>query len=102
MKFIDFLNENTNSYKTKISIDKAKQLIKSHCKNIDLKRPLWRGMRDTDDSFILQGENGSRVSITDGNYHNVMIDHNIKSKSLNCYLLSCKISFFIFLMFWII
>lgn len=83
MKFIDFLNENTNSYKTKISIDKAKQLIKSHCKNIDLKRPLWRGMRDTDDSFILQGENGSRVSITDGNYHNVMIDHNIKSKSLN-------------------
>ena len=83
MKFIDFLHENTNSYKTKISIDKAKQLINEHCKNIDPKRPLWRGMRDTDDSFILQGENGNRVSITDGNYHNVMIDHNIKSQSLN-------------------
>lgn len=83
MKFIDFLNENTDSYKTKISIDKAKQLIKDHCKNIDLKRPLWRGMRDTDDSFILHGEKGNRVSITDGNYHNVIIDHNIKSQSLN-------------------
>lgn len=83
MKFIDFLHENTNGYKTKISIDKAKQLIKSHCKNIDLKRPLWRGMRDTDDSFILHGEKGNRVSITDGNYHNVMIDHNIKRQSLN-------------------
>ena len=83
MKFIDFLHENTNSYKTKISIDKAKQLINDHCKNIDLKRPLWRGMRDTDDSFILHGEKGNRISITDGNYHNVMIDHNIKRQSLN-------------------
>src|SRR5574344_2183201 len=83
MKFIDFLHENTNSYKTKISIDKAKQLIKDHCKNIDLKRPLWRGMRDTDNSFILHGEKGNRVSITDGNYHTVIIDHNISKNKLN-------------------
>lgn len=83
MKFIDFLNENTDSYKTKINIDKAKQLIKSHCKNIDLKHPLWRGMRDTDNSFILHGEKGNRVSITDGNYHTVIIDHNISKNKLN-------------------
>ena len=41
-------------------------------------------MRDTDDSFILHGEKGNRISITDGNYHTVIIDHNIK---MNKYLI---------------
>ena len=83
MKFAEFLIESENGYKTKIDLDKAKKLINDLCKNIDLHKPLWRGMRDDEDAFILHGEKGNRVSITDGNYHNVMIDHNIKINKLN-------------------
>ena len=83
MKFAEFLIESENGYKTKIDLDKAKKLINDLCKNIDLHKPLWRGMRDDEDAFILHGEKGNRISITDGNYHTVIIDHNIKMNKLN-------------------
>lgn len=83
MKFAEFLIESENGYKTKIDLDKAKKLINDLCKNIDLHKPLWRGMRDDEESFILHGERGNRISITNGNYHNVIIDHNIKMNKLN-------------------
>ncbi len=81
MGFKEFLNEQReNDYKTEISIEQAKEIFKKYCKNCDLERPLWRGMRGKNPSFILEGNKGSRKSINAKNYYTLLIDHFVQKK----------------------
>ena len=79
MKFINFLNESLSNgeYKTKIDLEKASQLFLKECSRIDINKPLWRGMRGKDPSFILQGNAGKRQSISNATTHNIVLDDDI-------------------------
>ena len=79
MKFIDFLLESSSSdgnYKTQIDLEKAAQIFKDKCKNMDIDEPFWRGMR-AKDTYILEGQKSKRESISETNFHNIVIDDNV-------------------------
>lgn len=85
MKFIDFLLESSSSdgnYKTQIDLEKAAQIFKDKCKNMDIDEPFWRGMR-AKESYILEGQKSKRESISDANFHNIVIDDNIVTSGKN-------------------
>lgn len=50
MNFKDFLimevNISDGNYKDKIELDDAVDIFRKHCKDYDIDKPLWRGMRD--------------------------------------------------------
>lgn len=86
MKFKEFLNENSYSdgnYKQLITIDEAKKLLNTHCKNMDFNEPYWRGMSNGASSYILEGSKGNRKSINTSNHYTIIIDDILQSKDKN-------------------
>ena len=82
MNFEQFLLQEAKSYKIEaLNIDKIKELLNQYCKKADLQYPIMRGMRGTADGYIIEGNKGSRTSITAGSFHNLFIDANIKKLS---------------------
>lgn len=82
MKFADFLNEaiSDGDYKTNIDIEKAKELLKEHCSNADITKPLYRGMRGKADAYILQGNKSSRMSLSkEGLFYTIMVNEAISA-----------------------
>lgn len=86
MKYKTFLLETTKhtldepSYKTKISEDDAIKLIKEHCKNVDVNKPLFRGMNRGDDFCVIEGQKGGRKSKNTTNHYTLIIDEQLKNK----------------------
>ena len=79
MKFIDFLLESSGgdgNYKTEINLEKAAQIFKNKCKNMNIDEPFWRGMRSKE-TYILEGQSSKRESISETNFHNIVIDDNV-------------------------
>lgn len=72
MKFLEYLNE--SSYKKDISLEDAARKFYEYCKNSDIDKPYWRGMKDSKDSLLLDGTLGKRSSRDTGNYYNILID----------------------------
>lgn len=93
MKFIDFLNEaigNTKFIKS-ISDDEIINLIKTKCKNANLKNPLLRGMHDVGDYLEMNGKDVNRTALHGNNLHTICFNHNFegtkfapRSKSIIC------------------
>jgi len=91
MKFVEFINEAYADYKKEISEEQAIELIKKNCKNIDLKKPLYRGIKKSGKFLALHGEERTRKSIDTSNHYTLIIDEQLKkinaplrSKSLMC------------------
>lgn len=79
MRFKDFLLE--AKHRKDISIEKALELIKSECKDMDLKFPLWRGTKkSTEKAYLIQGELGGRSSANTSNHYTVIMDHFLVPK----------------------
>ena len=79
MNFSDFLmTESESTYKTDISLEDALELIKTKCNDTNMKNPLVRGMRGTNDAYIFEGQKGNRRSITRTNFNTVILDEIIK------------------------
>lgn len=81
MKFKQFLNEaiSDGKYKMEIDIEKAASIYLEECSKINIDKPLWRGMRDKQPSFILRGNSGKRASLSIANAHNVILDEDISN-----------------------
>lgn len=87
MRFLEFLNE---SYKKRITVDDAIELIKDNVHN-DLKKPLYRGMSDGADCMIIDSTYVGRKSANTKNYYTLILDQILKttkfplrSKSIIC------------------
>lgn len=87
MKYKMFLMETEKhtldepSYKKVITEDEAIKLIKSHCKNVDFKKPLYRGMKAygrSQEFLSMEGQKGSRKSSETSNHYTLIIDHLLK------------------------
>lgn len=101
MKFQQFLlesnkehsHDNFDGYKKAISEEEAIKLIKTHCKNVDPKLPLWRGTKFKDEFSIVEGQKGGRKSANTSNHYTLIIDEilsteyrhaPLRSKSIIC------------------
>lgn len=89
MKFIQFLNESTETYKKKISLEEAIEIAKKS--KFDSKNMIFRGMGDSGDYLIIDGTKGGRASANTKNYYTVILDELLKntkyplrSKSIIC------------------
>lgn len=89
MKFIQFLNESTESYKKKISLEEAIEIAKKS--KFDSKNMIFRGMGDSGDYLIIDGTKGGRTSANTKNYYTAILDELLKntkyplrSKSIIC------------------
>jgi len=90
MKYKTFLLETSGkkpvldepSYKNTISEEEAIKLIKTHCKNVNIKKPLYRGMKRKygEDFYSIQADKGSRKSQNTSNHYTLIIDHFLNSK----------------------
>lgn len=80
MNFKQFLNESVSdgNYKTKIDLEEAAKTFIKECDNIDINKPLWRGMRGSEPSFILKGNASRRGSISNLSAHNRILDELIE------------------------
>lgn len=87
MKYKDFLIVEAVSdgqYKTTITIDEAKDLLKSKCSNANFNKPLFRGMRGKTQSYILQGDRSSRKSLSkEGVFYTLVFNEVIKKENAN-------------------
>lgn len=84
MKFKTYLIENTKeSYRKEIDKETAIDLIKRHCKNAELDKPIIRGANITSNYQLLQGEISNRKPKTGKGYYNICIDHFIKKENSN-------------------
>lgn len=85
MKYKNFLLETAKheldepSYKNKIAEDDAIKLIKQHCKNVDPKYPLYRGMNGKDEFYTIEGNIGGRKSKNTSNHYTLIIDEQLKN-----------------------
>ena len=82
MNFEEFLLiESESNYKVEINdIEQIKELLNTHCKNADFECPIIRGMRGKATGYIFEGKNSKRTSISQGSFHNLFVDENIKKK----------------------
>jgi len=86
MKYQDFLileNTEESSYRTSISYDDAVDIFIKNCKDMDVNNHYCRAARAKFDASILEGQKGNRKSISNYNYHNIVIDHQITTQKLN-------------------
>lgn len=101
MKYKDFIKEATDhgitdgaeAYKKQIDINEAVKLINTHCKKINYKKPLYRGMKKSGDFLLMEGQKGGRKSETTSNHYTLIIDEllrrhyktaPLRSKSIIC------------------
>lgn len=97
MKYNDFIiineSNDVDGYKKEIDVVEAVKLIKKHCGDIDIEKPLFRGMRKVKDAYVMEGQKGARVSRDTTNHYTLIIDDILKnqyshaplrSKSLIC------------------
>lgn len=89
MKFVQFLNESTDGYKKKISLETALEIAKKS--KFDSKNMIFRGMGDSGDYLIIDGSKGGRTSANTKNYYTLILDELLKntqyplrSKSIIC------------------
>ncbi|MCF9046596.1 hypothetical protein [Acinetobacter nectaris] len=76
--------ENKFQYKQSISIEEAINTIKLKCTNT-MNKPLWRGMRDSGDSLIMDSRSGERlptIAKIAGNYSAMIFNTQLKKKKL--------------------
>jgi hypothetical protein len=79
MRFKDFLRE--AKHRQDISVEKARELIEANCKDMDIRRPFWRGSRKTEEeAYIIQGELGGRSSANTTNHYTVVMDEFLPSQ----------------------
>ena len=82
MNFLDFLNE--NSYKNNISLEDSAILYLKEYNFLSIDSCIWRGMRDTAPSLILQGNAGTRnYTGNNNNIHNVILNYDIIKNKYN-------------------
>lgn len=90
MKYKTFLLESKGksphsdegSYKKAISVDDAVDLIKKHCKSVDIDAPLYRGMKrnHNEDAYLFEASKGGRVSRNTSNHYTLIIDDLLSSE----------------------
>lgn len=73
MRLKDFLQE---EYRSDITLEKAQELLKIHCKDADIEHPCWRGSKEASkDFYIIHGEKGKRSSANSlGNYYKLFVN----------------------------
>lgn len=81
MKFSEFLlseGAERGDYKKIIDLDEAVDIFIKYCNNMDVNSPYYRANAKKDKYMVLHGELGERVGTTSVNYHNVVLDYQIK------------------------
>lgn len=90
MKFVEFLTEaeQQSDYKKKISVEDAIILAKN---NPNTEKLIFRGMKDSGDYLLIEGDKGGRQSAHTKNYYTMLLDQQLKdskypmrSKSIIC------------------
>jgi hypothetical protein len=84
MKFKEFLNESTSSYKKKISLEEAAEIIKKNCTGfIDHGKVLYRGSYSymPDENYLLSIPETVRKSANTSNHYTLALDHVLKEKN---------------------
>ena len=90
MKFVEFLTESEqqSDYKKKISVEDAIILAKN---NPNTEKLIFRGMKDSGDYLLIEGDKGGRQSAHTKNYYTMLLDQQLKdskypmrSKSIIC------------------
>lgn len=83
MNFLQYLNENrqrvNNQHSTKIDLEEAKKILIEKCSNMDFNKPIWRGSKSGEaESYILEGQKGSRRSANTSNHYTLILDEQLK------------------------
>lgn len=63
------------SHRRSILIERAEELIKSHCKDASFRRPLWRGFSGKDEAYLIHAETSTRSSANTSNHYTIILDH---------------------------
>lgn len=71
--------DGSEGYKSELTEEKAIEIIKTKCKNVDVNKPLWRGMKYEKDFYLIEGQKGSRKSANTSNHYTLIIDEILKS-----------------------
>jgi len=86
-------SEEKVSYKQKLDSSDPEVIIKmieKNCTNMDIKKPYWRGMKESGDCLLIDGSKGHRKSADTSNFYTMLLDHfakkgqPLRSKSLIC------------------
>ena len=73
MRFKDYLRE--ARHREDVSVEKAIELIKAHCKDARIGYPLWRGTKKAqEEAYVIQGDLGERTSANTTNHYSLIMD----------------------------